>query len=149
MTYDQWWDRIYTSEYQITTYGKNNSGPLQQAIYARAYACSEHSCYWAPEWGNWYQTNGEAGEEPTGAPRELQNLFSEVLVTADEAKRVELFTQIYHDYLVFFPDAITTGRAPDPGVVSNSMKNVPEVALQSWPLRTPALTDVEQYYFES
>ncbi|MFN2231272.1 MAG: ABC transporter substrate-binding protein, partial [Anaerolineae bacterium] len=125
VTYDQWWDRIYTSEYQFTTYMKDNSGPLIQAIYARAYACSEHSTYWAPEWGNWYQTGGEAGEEPTGVPRQLQLLYDEVKITPDEATRIELFEQIYHESLAFLPDIITAGRAPAPGVVKNNMRNVP------------------------
>jgi peptide/nickel transport system substrate-binding protein len=148
ITYDQWWDRIYTSEYQVTTYTKNNSGPLLQPTYPRAYTPVQHSTYWAPEWGFWYETEGEAGEEPTGAPRDLQKLFDEVNVTADEGKRIELFTQIYHDYLVFFPDIITVGRPAAPGVVKNNMRNVPEVALQAWPLRTPWLTNPEQYYFK-
>ena len=149
VTYDQWWDRIYTSEYQITNYSQNNSGPLLQAIYARAYACSERSTYWAPEWGYWYQTGGEAGEEPTGVPRELQKLFDEIKVTADEGKRIELFTQIYHDYLAFFPAIITAGRSPDPGVVKLNMRNVPDVSLQAWPLRTPWLSQCYMYYYES
>jgi peptide/nickel transport system substrate-binding protein len=128
-------------------YGKNNSGPLLQPIYARAYTPVAHSTYWAPEWGFWYETGGEAGEEPTGMPRQLQEMFDEVSVTADEGKRIELFSEIYHLYLEFFPDAICAGRAPDPGVVKNNMHNVPEVAPQAWPLRTPWLTHPEQYYF--
>jgi peptide/nickel transport system substrate-binding protein len=149
ITYDQWWDRIYTSEYQVTTYMKDNSGPLIQAIYARAYACSEHSTYWAPEWGNWYQTKGEAGEEPTGVPRDLQLLFDEINVTADEAKRVELFTQIYHDSLAYFADIITAGRSPAPGVVKNNMHNVPEKSYMSYPLRTPWITSPDQYFYKT
>jgi peptide/nickel transport system substrate-binding protein len=149
ITYDQWWDRIYTSEYQITTYSKNNSGALLQPIYARAYACSERSTYWAPEWGYWYQTNGEAGEEPTGVPRQLQLLFDEVKITADEAKRVELFEQIYHDSLAFLPDIITAGRAPAPVVVKNNMRNVPEESLSAYPLRTPWLSSPDQYFYKT
>ncbi|MBN1641644.1 MAG: ABC transporter substrate-binding protein [Anaerolineae bacterium] len=149
VTYDQWWDRIYTSEYQITTYMKDNSGPLLQPVYARAYACSERSTYWAPEWGFWYQTNGESGVEPTGEPRQLQLLFDEVKVTADEGKRIELFTQIYHDSLAFFPDIITAGRSPAPGVVKNNMGNVPDKSYSSYPLRTPWVSSPDQYYYKS
>ena len=145
--YANWWDRIYTSEYQITTYYKDNSGPLLQAIYERAYTPTQRSTYWAPEWGLWYSTNGEAGEEPTGEPRELQKLYDQIKDTADEATRVELFTQLYHDYLVFFPDIITCGRKVDPGVVKNNFHNVPDQSRQSWPLKTPALTNPEQYFF--
>ncbi len=148
ITYDQWWDRIYTSEYQIVTYTKNNMGPLLQPIYPRAYTPVAHSTYWAPEWGNWYASEGQAGEEPTGTPRKLQEMFDQVVQTADEAKRVELFTQIYHLYLEFFPDIITVGRSPDPGVVKNNFRNVPDKCYQSWPLRTPALADPEQFFFK-
>ena len=145
--YANWWDRIYTSEYQMTTYIKTNASPLILQIYERAYTPTQHSTYWAPEWGNWYATGGEAGEEPTGEPRELQKLFDQIGITPGEQDRIEIFTQIMHDYLVFFPDILTAGRTPDPCVIKNNFHNVPEKSLQSWPLKTPALTNPEQYFF--
>jgi peptide/nickel transport system substrate-binding protein len=78
VTDDQWWDRVYSVEYQFVVYLKNNSGPLLQAVYARAYTPVQHSTYWAPEWGYWYETGGKSGKEPSGAPRDLQQLFKQV-----------------------------------------------------------------------
>jgi peptide/nickel transport system substrate-binding protein len=149
VTDDQWWDRVYSVEYQFVVYLKNNSGPLLQAVYARAYTPVQHSTYWAPEWGYWYETGGKSGKEPSGAPRDLQQLFKQVEETADANKRIELFTQIYHDYLVFFPDIIAAGRIPQPVIVTNKMHNVPETAASAWTVKTPALTNPEQYFFES
>lgn len=149
VTYDQWWDRVYTSEYQLLGYTMSNYGPLLEPTYPRDYTPVDHSTYWAPEWGNWYQTEGEAGTEPTGTPRELQKMFDGVKIEPDEAKRIELFTQIYVEYLKFLPSVISAGRPANPGVVNIKMHNVPDQCPQSWTLRTPALANPEQFFFES
>ncbi|MFN2229107.1 MAG: hypothetical protein ACK2VA_05005, partial [Anaerolineae bacterium] len=75
-------------------------------------------------------------------------LFDEIQVTADETTRIELFTQIYHDSLAYFPDIICAGRSPAPGVVKNNMRNVPDKSYMSYPLRTPWITSPDQYWFE-
>jgi peptide/nickel transport system substrate-binding protein len=149
VTNDLWWNRIYSSEYQAAIYLKNNSGALIQPIYARAYTPVQHSCYWAPEWGNWYETQGQAGVEPEGEPRDLQRMYDVVAGTIDQDQRIEGFTEIYHKYLEFFPDVICVGRAPDPGIVKNNFYNVPENSFQAWTLKTPALATPEQFFIKS
>ncbi|MCD6290731.1 MAG: ABC transporter substrate-binding protein, partial [Anaerolineae bacterium] len=149
ITYDLWWDRIYTSEYQVAGYAQANLSPVVQAIYARAYAPIEHSTYWAPEWGNWYVTGGKAGEEPTGDAREAQKIYDELKMTTDADKQVELMTQIYRLYLKNVWSIITVGRYPAPMIVKKNFRNVPEKGINAWPLKSPGYTRPEQYFFKS
>ncbi len=149
ITYDLWWDRIFTSEYQVAGYLQSSLDPIIQAIYARAYTPVEHSTYWAPEWGNWYATGGKAGEEPTGDARESQKLYDQLKVTVDQAKQVEIMTEIYRLYLKNLWSIITVGRYPAPMIVKNNFRNVPETGINAWPLKSPAYTRPEQYFFKS
>ncbi len=49
---------------------------------------------WGPLWGLWYNTNGAQGEEPPQHIKDLQAVWTELLLTTDPAKQEELINQI-------------------------------------------------------
>jgi peptide/nickel transport system substrate-binding protein len=149
VTYDLWWDRIGTSEYQVAGYLQANLDPIIQTIYARAYAPVATSSYYAPEWGRWYTTDGTAGMEPTGDALEAQQIYDQIKVTVDPDEQIELMKDIYRIWLRNVWTIVTVGRYPAPMIVKNNFHNVPEEGINSWPLKTPNYTHPEQYFMTS
>jgi peptide/nickel transport system substrate-binding protein len=98
----------------------------------------------------WYETGGEEGLEP---PDEIKRLVE----ITDEAKTVgkEEQTELAQELFKIWADNAwqigTVGLTPMiQGVVvaNEDLRNVPEVAGNDWPLRTPGNTRPEQYYYE-
>jgi len=105
-------------------------------------------CYWAPEYGRWYETKGEAGEKPTGDIAKLQELWTEIKITPDEKKRAQLIDEFIKLQIKNIWIVGTVGKIPLPAVVKNNFRNVPEVRLIDDTLRTPKNADVEQFFIE-
>ncbi|WP_299943432.1 ABC transporter substrate-binding protein [uncultured Ruegeria sp.] len=86
-----------------------------------------------PKWGQYYQTNGGSGEPPDMPEAELLMKLAhdwEVATTDDE--RAAVWTEmlkIHADQL--YAIGILNG-APQPIVVSNRLRNVPEQAMWAW-----------------
>ena len=86
-----------------------------------------------PKWGQHYQTGGDAGEPPDmpEAERLMQLAHDWEVATTDE-ERTAVWTEmlkIHADQL--FAIGILNG-APQPIVVSNRLRNVPEQAMWAW-----------------
>ena len=70
------------------------------------------------------------------------------LATADFDEQKALFRQILERWMEDpWTIAICT-PPPQPVIVKNSMRNVPEVAISEWNLLTPGATATEQYFFK-
>ncbi|MBA7500195.1 MAG: ABC transporter substrate-binding protein [Clostridia bacterium] len=105
-------------------------------------------CYWAPEYGRWYETKGEAGEKPTGDIAKLQELWTEIKITPDERKRAQLIDEFIELHIKNIWIIGTVGKIPIPVVVKNNFRNVPEQRLIDDTLRTPKNANVEQFFIE-
>jgi len=150
VTYDNWWTRIATFEYQVAGYLLENMDPIIQTTYARNYCCSETSTYWAPAWGTWYQYAGKSGgEEPKGIGLQLQQAFDKLKAETDQAKIAEMMGEIMKTYFTNVLSIHTVGRAPRPVIIKNNFRNFPEKGIDSFQLRSPAYTQPEQYFFKS
>ena len=81
---------------------------------------------WAPLWGLWYNTNGEQGEEPPEHIKELQNYWTQLLLTTDEAEQEELL----HKILQAQADNVwvigVVGPVPKPIIAKTWFRNVNE-----------------------
>lgn len=102
---------------------------------------------WAPESARWYATNGEQGEEPTPDIKALQDWYDQMQTTADPDERVRIGKQIIQSHVdnVWM---IGTVRYPAVAIVKNNFRNVPQDVIQSWRLKSPGYTNVEQYWIE-
>lgn len=81
---------------------------------------------WAPLWGLWYNTNGAQGEEPPQHIKDLQAIWTEILLTTDEAKQEELINQILQAQAENVWAIGVVGPVPKPIIVKTWFRNVKE-----------------------
>ncbi|MEX0885902.1 MAG: ABC transporter substrate-binding protein [Phycisphaeraceae bacterium] len=101
--------------------------------------------YHAVDYARWFMSGGTAGTEPTGALREVIELYKEAEVTPDHAAQAELFRQIIALNREHLWAIGTVGRGPVPVIIHERMRNVPDHAVASWVLRSPGNTATECY----
>jgi peptide/nickel transport system substrate-binding protein len=89
---------------------------------------TESSQHWAPQWGLWYDTKGEQGEEPPEPVKQLQQLYEQILSETDAEMRIELTKQALEIqaeqvYMIGIVNESDYGRWM---VVKNNLGNIPE-----------------------
>lgn len=86
-----------------------------------------------PKWGQFYQTNGEAGE-PVDMPKpaRLMHLALEWEKSDNQAERVAIWEEMLKIHADEKYAIGILAEAPQPVVVSDRLKNVPNVGLWAW-----------------
>ena len=107
---------------------------IPQAHTSPAYLAPTDQVFLAwPKWGQHYQTGGDVGEAPDMPEAErLMQLAHDWEVATSEDERKAVWTEmlkIHADQL--YAIGILNG-APQPIVVSNRLRNVPEQAMWAW-----------------
>lgn len=102
---------------------------------------------WNTEWARWYTTGGEQGEEPPDEVAALHDWWSEIMVTTDAERRVELTHKILQSQAENLWVIGTVGEAPYPLVVRNTLRNVPDESIWAWDFRWSSTWDPEQWFF--
>lgn len=100
------------------------------------------------EWENWYITGGEDGEEPPENIKELQGHYETMIHTMDEDDRVEAGKAILESQAENLWTIGTVGMAPQPLLVDEDLKNVPERGLWGWDNRWSMPYHPETWYLE-
>ncbi len=126
-------NRIYSGNTMAAVwYGWDNG--LPQSTTSPAYLAPTDQVFFAwPKWGQFYQTGGKSGEPPDLAPAErLMELNHDWNMATDDATR----TAIWDEMLSIHADQLygigILNEAPQPVVVNNTLKNVPETAIWAW-----------------
>jgi peptide/nickel transport system substrate-binding protein len=96
----------------------------------------------------WLGSEGRIGEEPPPAMMQCVNLFREVQAAVDEEEQVRLFRQVTDLNRENLWVIGTIGQIPQIFIVQDAFRNVPEVAVACWQLRTPGATAPECYAIE-
>ncbi|MDC0658552.1 ABC transporter substrate-binding protein [Leisingera sp. SS27] len=86
-----------------------------------------------PKWGQFYQTGGNSGEPPDMAPaQQLLSLLQDWDMATTKAERMAA----WHAMLKIHAEQVyaigVIAAAPQPVVVSNRLRNVPEKAIWAW-----------------
>ncbi|NOD97303.1 ABC transporter substrate-binding protein [Ruegeria sp. HKCCD6228] len=107
---------------------------IPQAHTSPAYLAPTDQVFLAwPKWGQHYQTGGEAGEAPDmPEAQRLMELEHEWQIATTDEERAAVWTEmlkIHADQV--YAIGILNG-APQPIVVSNRLRNVPEQAMWAW-----------------
>ncbi|NOD67857.1 ABC transporter substrate-binding protein [Ruegeria sp. HKCCA6837] len=107
---------------------------IPQAHTSPAYLAPTDQVFLAwPKWGQYYQTKGEVGEAPDMPEAErLMELAHDWEIATSDEERTAAWTEmlkIHADQL--YAIGILNG-APQPVVVSNRLRNVPEQAMWAW-----------------
>ena len=103
-----------------------------------------------PKWGQYYQTMGNFGEEPTmEAPKRLLQLEWDWSHTNDSSKRAEIWAEMLDIHAQQqFAIGILSG-APQPVVVSKRLKNVPDTGIWAYdPGSHFGIHHIDEFYFE-
>ena len=97
------------------------------------------------DFARWYRSGGEKGTQPPAEMLRALNLFSEIENTIDEQEQIRLFKKIIDINFENLWVIGTVGGIPQLFIVNDNFRNVPEVAVGCWPLRTPGATAPESY----
>ncbi|MEA3334863.1 MAG: ABC transporter substrate-binding protein [Chloroflexota bacterium] len=103
----------------------------------------------APLVRKWYQTGGEEGVEPTPEIAKIVEIIDEGKISGPE-RQVELAQELFRLWTDNVWEIGTVGLTPmiqGVLVVNDNMRNVPDTAGNTWPLRTPGNTRPEQYFY--
>lgn len=126
-------NRVYSGDSMAAVwYGWDNG--LPQPYTSPSYLAPWHQEFFAwPKWGQYHQTHGDAGEPPDmpAAVRlnDLGNQWNKAYSSVDRGLIWQEMVNI-HAQNVFAIGVLN--QAPQPVVVSNRLKNVPEKAIWAW-----------------
>ncbi len=100
---------------------------------------------WAIGYARWFNTEGQAGQEPTGDLAKALALYRRILKTPEPQEHIRLFKKIIDLNRKNLWVIGTLGDVPTIFVVNDRFRNVPEVAIAGWVFRTPGNTAPECY----
>jgi peptide/nickel transport system substrate-binding protein len=130
-------------------YGWDNG--LPQAYTSPDYLAPRHQEFlvW-PKWGQYYQTSGGSGEPPDMAPAErLLELSKQWEKSTTEEEKAAIWREMLeiHADQVFAIGILA--EAPQPIVVSNKLRNVPEQGMWAWdPGAHFGVHRMDEFFFE-
>lgn len=110
---------------------------------------SDPALTFAPLVAKWYASNGSEGTQPTAEIKQLVDIIDEAK-TSGRSRQIELAQQLFRIWADNVWEIGTVGMTPmiqGVLVANDNMRNIPEVAGNDWPLRTPGGTRLEQYFF--
>ena len=113
-------------------YGWDNGLPQKHTSPAYLAPTDQVFLAW-PKWGQYYQTGGTAGEAPDMEPAlRLMELLHNWETASDDEERAE----VWHEMLSIHSEQVygigIVAAAPQPVVVSNRLRNVPQNATWAW-----------------
>jgi peptide/nickel transport system substrate-binding protein len=103
----------------------------------------------APLTAKWYATGGKEGMAPAPDIKRIVDIIEEAK-TSGRDKQIELARQLFTIWADNIWEIGTVGLTPmiqGVLVANDNLRNIPEVAGNDWPLRTPGDTRLEQYFF--
>ncbi len=126
-------NRVFAGTTLISVwFGMENGIPTPGTSPAELAPTNQNHFQW-PKWGQYYQTNGKAGEPiDMAVPRRLASLNESWAIAEDEDKRREIWEEMLDLYTdnVFSIGLISGVRQPV--VVSNRLHNVPSEGIYNW-----------------
>ncbi len=143
MARELYMNRIFALLFDVTAW--TGTGEMNPVIDPRWFLPYNGGSFYGLEYVPWFRTQGAEGEEPPPAMVECMDIFRQVQRTMDEAEQIRLFRRIIDLNRENLWVIGTVGQIPPIFIVHESFRNVPEVAVACWPLRTPGSTAPECY----
>ncbi|MCC9622686.1 ABC transporter substrate-binding protein [Thalassospira sp. MA62] len=126
-------NRAYTGETIMSIFnGVDNGLATPSSVPSEFVPVQQDSLQW-PKWGQYYQTDGEAGEQPDmPAAQELMRLYDEWQTADNDSGRKEAWQKILDINAENIFSIGLVSNVPQPVVVDRDMRNVPEKGIHSW-----------------
>lgn len=126
-------NRVYSGTSMAAVWFGWDNG-LPQAYTSPSHLAPRHQEFFAwPKWGQYYQTNGEAGTPPD-LPEAIR--LMELAHDWDRAETEQQRTDAWREMLAIHADQVfgigILAEAPQPVVVNNKLHNVPKLAIWAW-----------------
>jgi peptide/nickel transport system substrate-binding protein len=124
---------------------------LPQSYTSPAYLAPTQQEFFAwPKWGQYYQTRGSVGEPPDMEPaKRLMELSWQWDHTTDPEKRRDAWEKMLAIHAEYQFAIGILSEAPQPVVVSNRLRNVPQDAIWAWePGAHFGVHRIDEFYFE-
>ena len=110
---------------------------------------SDPALTFAPLVAKWYASNGKEGVAPSKEIKRLVDIIDEGK-TSSRNRQVKLAKELFRIWADNVWEIGTVGLTPmiqGVLVANDKLRNIPEVAGNDWPLRTPGDTRLEQYFY--
>ena len=126
-------NRIFSGETQMGVWSGVNNGIVTANMSPAEFAPTQQVQYQWPKWGQYYETDGQAGDTiDMPAARELFDLFKKWQVANSEQERRDIWHRILE---INAEETFTIGVVcctKQPVVVADTLRNVPEEGVYAW-----------------
>ncbi len=146
-----WWPRITSADYQIAGYTMGTVYPGKILLsYPTSIIPTSTSCYYAPLWGLWYSSGGEAkgSVKPTGDALTIITNYDRIKTLTDQEKIDRLTEEILYLWAKNLWTIPVCGFPKFPVVVKNNFKNVPQDGSVAYPYCSPGYLNPEQFFIK-
>ena len=143
-----WEERVRRGrEYDATAHQFGANSGIAAMLDARFYVPINNNCFYAPGWALYYtQPDNEAAVEPPPEVKAQQELYRELVATADPAGQNERMAQVLQNAADLF---LTFGVSLPPdgyGIVKNNVVNLMKEMPNSFGWPTPGPARPEQFF---
>ncbi len=145
MTREVFWPRAGANEVMIAVWSTDRGlVPMVDPIYQFPF---DTRSWMAPAYGQWYNTRGAEGMEPTPEFRAAMALYDEYRATTDPARQLEIGRELVRMSTENLWALGTVGLVPTPVVVRNNFMNVDPNHTADWIIMTPGTLEPATFYF--
>ena len=143
-----WEERVRRGrEYDATAHQFGANSGIAAMLDPRFYVPINNNCFYAPAWSLYYtKPDDAAAEEPPPAVKAQQDLYRQLVGTADAAKQQELMAQVLQNAADLFFTFGVSLPADGYGVVKNNVVNLMKEMPNSFGWPTPGPARPEQFF---
>jgi peptide/nickel transport system substrate-binding protein len=144
MSRDVYWPRAGANEVMVATWTTDRGlVPMVDPIYIMPF---DTRSWMAPAYGQWYNTGGAEGLEPTPEFLAAMALYDEYKATTDPARQLEIGQELVRMSTENLWSLGTVGMVPTPVVVANNFMNVSPNHTADWIIMTPGTMEPATFY---
>ncbi len=143
-----WEERVRRGrEYDATAHQFGANSGIAAMLDPRFYVPINNNCFYAPAWSLYYtKPEDPAAEEPPAAVKAQQELYRQLVGTADTAKQQELMAQVLQNAADLFFTFGVSLPADGYGIVKNNVVNMLKEMPNSFGYPTPGPARPEQFF---
>lgn len=143
-----WEERVRRGrEYDATAHQFGANSGIAAMLDPRFYVPINNNCFYAPGWSLYYtQPDNEAADEPPAAVKAQQDLYRQLVATADSAGQQEIMAQVLQNAADLFFTFGVSLPADGYGIVKTNVVNLQMEMPNSFGWPTPGPARPEQFF---
>jgi peptide/nickel transport system substrate-binding protein len=143
-----WEERVRRGrEYDATAHQFGANSGIAAMLDPRFYVPINNNCFYAPGWSLYYtQPDNEAADEPPAAVKAQQDLYRQLVATADAAGQQEIMAQVLQNAADLFFTFGVSLPADGYGIVKTNVVNLQMEMPNSFGWPTPGPARPEQFF---